>query len=70
MNKEKPVNSTDSSPRKPTLELSEGPYYKPDSPEKCRLFERRNTVDKLTLTGNVLDINGQPIHHAWVVRPA
>ena len=49
-----------------TLESDEGPYYKSGSPGKTRLFEDGIPGDKLTLSGHVRDVNGNPVSHAWV----
>jgi protocatechuate 3,4-dioxygenase beta subunit len=49
-----------------TSELMEGPYYKPGSPERTGLFEAGIPGDKLTLTGYVFNIKGQPVIHAWL----
>ena len=51
---------------KATPEIDEGPGYKPNSPERTRLFEAGIPGDQLTLTGLVLDLNGKPITHAWL----
>jgi protocatechuate 3,4-dioxygenase beta subunit len=50
----------------PTHEIEEGPYYKPGSPPKTRLYEEGIVGDKLSLTGSVFDHNGQPIAHSWL----
>jgi protocatechuate 3,4-dioxygenase beta subunit len=47
-----------------TPAVTEGPYYKPNSPERTSLLESGVTGTKLTLTGNVLTANCQPIAHA------
>lgn len=49
-----------------TPEITEGPFYKPGSPEKTRLFEEGVPGDKLILTGHVFDVRGNPIPHAWL----
>jgi protocatechuate 3,4-dioxygenase beta subunit len=49
-----------------TPETREGPGYKPNSPEKTRLFETGVPGEKLTLTGSVCDIHGRPVEHAWL----
>ena len=59
-------NSIKPSPLKSTLEVEEGPYYKVNSPEKTRLFEEGIPGDKLTLTGNVREIDGKLIPRAWM----
>ncbi len=51
---------------KPTPEIEEGPYYKANSPEKAELYGEDIEGEKLTLTGRVLDIHGEPIAHAWL----
>lgn len=51
---------------RPMHELDEGTYYKSGSPEKTKLFEKGIPGDRLTLTGYVLDIKGNPISHAWL----
>jgi protocatechuate 3,4-dioxygenase beta subunit len=50
----------------PTTEIEEGPYYKPGSPQKIKLYEEGIPVNKLTLTGTVRSENGEPIPHAWI----
>lgn len=49
-----------------TPEIDEGPYYKPNSPERTRLLEVGIPGDKLVLTGSVSDINGKSVAHAWL----
>jgi protocatechuate 3,4-dioxygenase beta subunit len=62
----KPNQNHPSIGAKPTLEIEEGPYYKPGSPEKTQLYETGIAGDKLTLTGYVTGSNGQPVAHAWL----
>lgn len=59
--KEQPLTNGMSTP-----EIEEGPYYKPNSPQRTRLFEQGIPGEKLTLTGYVMDIHGKPIAHAWL----
>jgi protocatechuate 3,4-dioxygenase beta subunit len=49
-----------------TPEIEEGPYYKPGSPERTRLYEEGMEGDRLTLTGYVMDVRGKPLAHAWL----
>ena len=49
-----------------TPKIDEGPYYRPNSPERTRLFEAGIPGDRLTLTGIVTDIRGKPLTHAWL----
>ena len=44
--------------------MTEGPYFKPNSPERTSLIEPSITGDKLVLTGYVLDTDCRPIAHA------
>jgi len=53
-------------PLKPTHEIEEGPYYKPGSPQKTRLFEEGVAGTKLELTGYVRDTHGEPIPQSWI----
>jgi protocatechuate 3,4-dioxygenase beta subunit len=46
--------------------MTEGPYYKPDTPERKSLVEPGMPGTKLTLTGYVLDTNCQPVANAWM----
>ncbi len=59
------ISSTQTS-LKPTPEIEEGPYYTPNSPQRNRIYDQDVPGEKLTLTGNVLDIHGKPIAHAWL----
>jgi protocatechuate 3,4-dioxygenase beta subunit len=49
-----------------TPEIEEGPYYKPNSPQRNKLFEEGIPGIKLTLTGQVMDTSCRPIAHAWL----
>jgi protocatechuate 3,4-dioxygenase beta subunit len=64
--KELSKNAGNSSGHPPTPAIEEGPYYKAGSPERTRLFEKGLPGVKLTLTGQVFDISGKPITHAWL----
>ena len=54
------------SPAAPSPAMTEGPYYKPDTPERKSLVEPGMPGTKLTLTGYVLDTNCQPVANAWM----
>lgn len=58
--------NSDSTPGSPTPEVEEGPYYKPGSPLRTKLYEEGVQGEKLTLTGYVLDADGKPVPHAWL----
>ncbi len=47
-------------------ELTEGPYYKSDSPENSNLYNEELPGEKIVLKGYVLDTNCQPITNAWL----
>jgi protocatechuate 3,4-dioxygenase beta subunit len=49
-----------------TPELTEGPYYKENSPEKTDIKTAESTGTQLILTGYVLDLNCRPIANAWL----
>jgi len=49
-----------------TVELTEGPYYTPNSPKRASLFEDGMVGTKLTLSGYVYDTNCQPVANAWL----
>jgi protocatechuate 3,4-dioxygenase beta subunit len=71
VSKEKPLgeqgeNLKASPSLKPTTEIEEGPYYKQGSPPRSRLFEEGVVGTRLTLTGDVRDVNGKLISHAWI----
>ena len=44
--------------------MTEGPYFKPNSPERTSLIEPGIAGTKLTLTGYVLNTDCKPIAHA------
>lgn len=48
----------------PTPEQTEGPYFKPKSPERRSLREKTTDGTVLTVTGRVLGTNGKPIKQA------
>jgi protocatechuate 3,4-dioxygenase beta subunit len=48
----------------PTISMTEGPYFKPDSPERASLFEAGMTGIKLVLSGFVLTTDCKPVAHA------
>lgn len=45
----------------PTPSVTEGPYFKPGSPERKSLLEPGVVGDRLNLTGRVLIRNGEPV---------
>lgn len=49
-----------------TPSLTEGPYYKVESPMRTNLREEGIPGAKLTLTGYVFDTNCQPVEQAWL----
>ena len=49
-----------------TVELTEGPYYTPGSPEDASLYKEGMTGIKLIVTGYVYDTNCQPVANAWL----
>jgi protocatechuate 3,4-dioxygenase beta subunit len=49
-----------------TPAVDEGPYYKDGSPTKTKLYQEGIPGERLTLSGQVLDAQGQPIAHAWL----
>jgi protocatechuate 3,4-dioxygenase beta subunit len=49
-----------------TQPQTEGPYYKPGSPERRSLLEEGIIGTPLILVGYVLDQNCQPIPNAWL----
>jgi len=49
-----------------TQSQTEGPYYKPDTPERNSLLEEGMQGTRLVLVGYVLDQNCQPLSSAWL----
>jgi protocatechuate 3,4-dioxygenase beta subunit len=49
-----------------TQSQTEGPYYKPDSPQRNSLFEEGMPGTRLILVGYVLDQNCQPLPNVWL----
>ena len=49
-----------------TQSQTEGPYYKPDSPQRNSLVEEGMPGTRLILIGYVLDQNCQPLPKAWL----
>ena len=56
--------STCKSPAALTSELTEGPYFKANSPERASLLEVGMAGTKLVLTGSVFTTDCQPVAHA------
>ncbi len=54
------------SPATPTLAQTEGPYYKPNSPERASLIEPEMSGTKLIVTGYVFTTDCQPVARAWL----
>lgn len=54
------------SPAALTPAMTEGPFYKPDSPERTLLLEADTPGTPLFLTGFVLTQDCQPIPNAWL----
>jgi protocatechuate 3,4-dioxygenase beta subunit len=50
----------------PTPSQTEGPYYKPGSPERTSLREPGLPGTPLTITGYVFSTTCQPVAHAWL----
>ncbi|MFT3893813.1 MAG: hypothetical protein QM730_19455 [Anaerolineales bacterium] len=50
----------------PTVELTEGPYYKSGSPEQANVYQDGMTGTKLVVSGYVYDTNCQPVANAWL----
>lgn len=50
----------------PTPTLTEGPYYKTDTPQKTNVREQGIPGEPLSLSGYVLDTNCSPIAGAWL----
>ena len=49
-----------------TQPQTEGPYYKPDTPQRNVLYEDGMLGTRLILVGYVLDQNCQPLPNAWL----
>ena len=49
-----------------TQTQTEGPYYKPDSPQRNSLLEEGMTGTRLILVGYVLDQDCQPLPNVWL----
>ena len=49
-----------------TIQLTEGPYYTPNTPERSSLYEDGMPGTKLTITGYVYDMDCQPVANAWL----
>jgi protocatechuate 3,4-dioxygenase beta subunit len=49
-----------------TAAQTEGPYYKAGSPETTNLVQEGMPGTPITITGQVLDQNGQPVANAWL----
>jgi protocatechuate 3,4-dioxygenase beta subunit len=50
----------------PTPSQTEGPYFKAGAPERTNLVDNGSTGQRLTITGRVVTISGQPIGGAKV----
>jgi protocatechuate 3,4-dioxygenase beta subunit len=61
-----PLAATDASvdPDEPTVAVTEGPYFKANSPERASLREAGVVGTPLTLSGQVVSSKGQPIARA------
>jgi len=49
-----------------TRELTEGPYYTANTPERDNLYEQGMAGIKLVITGHVYDSNCQTVANAWL----
>jgi protocatechuate 3,4-dioxygenase beta subunit len=49
-----------------TVSETEGPYYKAGSPEATNLVQPSTPGQVITITGQVLDQNGNPVANAWL----
>ncbi len=54
------------SPALLTPAQTEGPYYKPNSPERASLIESGMSGTRLTVTGYVLTTDCRPVANAWL----
>jgi protocatechuate 3,4-dioxygenase beta subunit len=59
-----PTPACDDGDDDPTPAQTEGPYFKPNSPERSSLVEAGLTGTRLTITGRVLSTSCQPIARA------
>jgi len=50
----------------PTPPQTEGPYYKPGSPQRSSLLEPNMPGTRVVLSGRVLTVSGTPIKNAWL----
>ncbi len=50
----------------PTPAVTEGPFYKPGSPERATLFGPSDPGKRFELTGKVLSSGGRPVAGAWI----
>jgi len=50
-------------PADPSPSMTEGPYFKPGSPERASMLEPTTPGEKLVLTGHVLSTRCEPIPH-------
>jgi protocatechuate 3,4-dioxygenase beta subunit len=62
--KEQAVASQDCG--KPLVSLTEGPYYKPGSPERQKIADPETVGTHLILKGYVYDIDCKPIKNVWL----
>ena len=53
-------------PAKPTPSLTEGPFYKPNSPRRHSLVTDRRPGKRIVLTGYVLTRSCRPVAGAWL----
>jgi protocatechuate 3,4-dioxygenase beta subunit len=49
-----------------TIAQTEGPFYKAGSPEASNLLQPGMAGTPITISGQVLDANGQPVANAWL----
>ena len=49
---------------KPTARQTEGPFFKPESPQRITLIEPASRAPRLTVTGQVLDRDCKPVANA------
>jgi protocatechuate 3,4-dioxygenase beta subunit len=51
---------------RPTVPLTEGPFYKTGSPERNDLVPAGSAGIRLSIGGTVLDLNGRPLAGTWL----